>query len=93
MIGGVTKEGGVTYYYRPQQSCGMVIFSQAAVSHSAHHGMGGGVCPSMHYRSHDRGVSVRGSLLGRPPYRNERVVRILVECILVRSNVPENGRL
>ena len=53
---------------------------------------GGGVCPSMHYRSHDRGVFfVRGSLLGRPPYRNERVVRVLVECILVRSNVPENA--
>ena len=55
----------------------------------------GGLCSSMHHRSHDQGVprgslskgggvSVRETPLGqRPPYGNERAVRILLECILV----------
>ena len=59
---------------------------------------GGGLCPSMHHRSHDQvclgglcpgGLCPGGSLSGRvsiretPPYGNERAVRILLECILV----------
>ena len=41
----------------------------------------GGLCPG---GSLSRGISVQeGSLLGRPPYGNEQVVRILLECILV----------
>ena len=35
----------------------------------------GGLCPEL--------ISFRGFLLGRPPYGNERAVRILLECILV----------
>ena len=37
------------------------------------------------------GVSVqRGSLSGRPPYGNERTVRILLECILVLFHFFKN---
>ena len=131
------------------------MFSQACVKNSVHRGWG--LCPSMHHRSHDQGVSVQGvsvqwvsiwgsqsggslsgvlcpggslsrwslssgSLSGglcpeglcpgvsvqgglcpgglcpgeffvretprqRPPYGNERVVRIVLECILVTSIV------
>ena len=54
----------------------------------------GGLCPSMHHRSYDKGVSIQGvSVRGGlcqgdppdrdPPYSNERVVHILLECILV----------
>ena len=40
--------------------------------------LSGGLCPGR--------VSLsRGSLLGRPPYGNERAVRILLECILIQN--------
>ena len=53
-----------TFYYCPQRSCGNVMFSQACVKNSIHRG---GLCPSMHHRSHDwgsqsRAASVQGSL-------------------------------
>ena len=80
--------------YRPQRSCGKVMFSQACVKNSVH--KGGGLCPSMHHRSHDQrgGLCLgRGGSLSRPvretpldrypPYGNEWPVRILLECILV----------
>ena len=35
----------VIYFYRPQRSCGKVMFSEACVKNSVHTG-GGGVCPS-----------------------------------------------
>ena len=53
---------------------------------------GGDLCPSMHHRSHDQvcleglcpgGLFWRVSVRETPPYGNERVVRILLECILV----------
>ena len=43
--------------YRPQRSCGKVMFLHQSVSHSVHRG---GLCPSMHHRSHGQGVSVQG---------------------------------
>ena len=125
----------LTYHYRPQRSCGKVMFSHVSVILSRGEG---GLYPSMHQRrgSLSRGVSVRGCLcpgvslsggslsmgvlcpgvslsggslsmgvlcpggsLSRgvsvreipqtespPPYGNERVVRILLECILVQQN-------
>ena len=39
-----------------------------------------GLCPR---GSLGRGLCPGGWLLGRPPYGNERTVRILLECILV----------
>ena len=64
------------------------------VCHSVHRG---GHCPSMHHRSHGRGVSVQGGSLSRrvsvwgvwtepplpPTYGHERAFRILLQCILV----------
>ena len=51
---------GQLHCYRPQRSCGKVIFSQVSVNHSVQ----GGLCPSMHHRSRDqgRGVYVQGGL-------------------------------
>ena len=55
-------------YYRPQRSCSKVMFLCLSVNHSVHRG---GLCPSMHHRSHDqrgslsRGVSVWGGPLSR----------------------------
>ena len=46
-----------TVNYRPQRSCGKVMFLN--LCHSVH---GGGVCPSMHRRSHDQGGLCPGSL-------------------------------
>ena len=74
-------------YYRLQQNCGKVMFLHLSVSHSVQ----GGLCPSMHHRSHDQGVSVKGGICeGEPPrqrphslYGKQREVRILLECILV----------
>ena len=46
----------------------------------------GGLCPggvSIQGDPCPGGSLSRGSLLGRPPYGNERVVRILQECIFV----------
>ena len=56
------------FYYRSQRSCGKVMFLH--VSDSVH---GGGLCPSMHCRSHDQGglwvfvqgVSVHWGFLSR----------------------------
>ena len=47
---------------------------------------GKGLCPGERSLSRGR-VSVQGgSLSGRPPYGNVRVVRILLECILISSS-------
>ena len=49
-------------YYRPQRSCGKVMFLHLSVSHSVHRV---GLCPSMHHRSHDQGgLCPGGSLSG-----------------------------
>ena len=45
--------GVPTYYYRPQRSCGKVIFSQVSISHSVHGGRG--VDLSMHWGRHSPG--------------------------------------
>ena len=42
-------------FYRPQQSCGKVMFSRACVKNFARTG---GLCPSIHHRSNGWGVSV-----------------------------------
>ena len=47
--------------YRPQRSCGKVVFLHLSVSDSVHKG-GGCLYPSMQHRSHDQGVSVQGAL-------------------------------
>ena len=47
-------------FYRPQRSSGQVMYSQACVKNSVHGE--GGLCPSMHHRSHDQGGSVWGGL-------------------------------
>ena len=49
----------VPFNYRPQRSCGKVMFSQTCVKNSVH---GGHLRPSMHPRSHDHRVSVPGGL-------------------------------
>ena len=76
--------------YRPERSCGKVIFSQACVTNSVHGGWGacmaggaweGGVC--------GRGVCVAGRMHGRGrcAWQEKRPlqweVRNLLECILV----------
>ena len=43
------------FNYRPQRSCGKVMFSQASVILFTW-----SLCPSMHHRSHDQGVYVKG---------------------------------
>ena len=76
--------GCVPNFYRPQRSCGKVMFSQACVKNSVHGGgslSGGGVCPGGESLSGGLcpgGVSVREN----PRYGNERAVRSLLECIL-----------
>ena len=62
----------IFFCYRPQRGCGKVIFSQASVIHSVHRGGGS--------------LSGQGLCQGDPPrYGNERAVRILRECILVKA--------
>ena len=81
----------VIIYYRPQTKFAKVMFSQVFVctrggslsggSLSRWSLSGGGICPGW-------GVSVQGGSLSRiPPYSNERVVRILLECILIIKTV------
>ena len=55
--------------YRPQRSCGKVIFSQACVKNSVHRGVSLSQHAPQDYRSHDRGgLCPRGDLCsGRPP--------------------------
>ena len=75
--------------YRPQRSCGKAMLLHLCVILFTR----GDLCPNMHHRSHDQGFLSRGSLSGgslsggslsgRPPYSNARMVRILLECILV----------
>ena len=49
----------LTHYYRPQRSCGKVMFLHVSVILFV-----GGLCPSMHHRSHDQkgGLCPAGSL-------------------------------
>ena len=67
--------------YRPQRSCGKVIFSQASVKNSVR----GGV--SVWVVAVQGGVSVQGDLCPGGLYTggsvSGRAVRILLECILV----------
>ena len=84
-------------YYRPEQSCGKVMFLHLCVILFTGFVEGGGFCPggslsgrgSLSGGFSVQGVSVQGglcpggSLSGRPPYGNMRAVRILLECILV----------
>ena len=84
-------------YYRPQRSCGKVIFLQASVSHSVHRGEGRGVSDRYHPLQTPPWADTpqADTLLGRhrpaqcmlgytPPWRPlQRTVRILLECILV----------
>ena len=68
-------------YYRPQMRFGKVMFLHLSVSHSVHVG-----------KSASRGVCIRGGGWADPPPLlpdrilrdtvNERVVRIILECIL-----------
>ena len=62
------KYGFTTFYfYRPQRSCGKVMFSQASVILFTG---GGCLCPSMHHRSHDQGgLSPGGLCPGGSVYR------------------------
>ena len=67
--------------YRPQRSCGKVMFSQACVKNSVQRGRG---CVYQH---------ALGQLADTPPGRHppdghcQRTVRILLECILVLNCV------
>ena len=73
-------------FYRPQRSCGKVMFLHLCVIVFT-----GGLCPggslsggSLWGFSVQGGLCLWGSLSGRPLlYGNVRAVRILLECILV----------
>ena len=86
-------------YYRPQRSCGKVIFSQVSVSHSVHRGMCIPACteadtpqqtppwadtplPSACWDTHTLPPPAQ-CMLGYTPPPLLRMVRILLECILV----------
>ena len=60
-------------YYRPQRSCGKVMFSQACVKNSVHGGGGHAWQGMPHWQI------LRDTV-------NERAVRILLECVLVTRN-------
>ena len=85
----------VIIYYRPQTKFAKVMFSQVFVCTRGGSledlcpgglCLGGGICPGG--LCPGWGVSVQGgSLSRRPPYSNERVVRILLECILIINTV------
>ena len=66
--------------YRPQRSCGKVMYVFTPVCHSVHRR---GVYPSMHLGRHPPGIQP----LGRQPPSSRRLlhrtVRIPLECILV----------
>ena len=49
-------------YFRPQRSCGKVMFLHESM---ILFGGGGGLCPSMHHRSHDQGGLCPGGSLSR----------------------------
>ena len=79
------------HHYRPQRSCGKVIFSQVSVSHSVDRGC---VYPSMHWGRHpprrhlprQTPRSCKHPPGQTPPSSRrllQRTVRILLECILV----------
>ena len=72
------------YYYRPQRSCGKVMFSQACVKNSVHSGGGGEVYPSMHWGRHPWADTPRRPL--------QRTVRILLECFLVHFMQIETSK-
>ena len=87
-----------SYHYRPQRSCGKVMFLHLSVCHSVHrgrHAWGGGVRGGGH--AWQRGAPDRGHACGegggggRSAWQErrplQRVVRILVECILVSNRV------
>ena len=78
---------------------GKVMFLHLSVSHSVHRGVSvsvqgvsvqgglcpGGLCPGGSL-SRGGGLFLGKYLLGRPPYGNERVACILLECILVKKD-------
>ena len=88
--GGVNPRGcALNYYYHPETKFVKVMFSQVSVCPLSRRGglrlcpgglCPGGLCPggSLSRGTLSRGISVRD----HPPYGNEQVVRILLECIL-----------
>ena len=77
------------FNYRPQQSCGKVIFSEAYVKDSVHRGVSASVHARIHTHPWAPPPPSRHLPLGRhpPPSRRLllRTVRILLECILVHK--------
>ena len=64
--------------YRPQRSCGKVMFSHASVSHSVHRGGVADTSPLGRQPQEDTPLPSRRLL--------QRMVRILLECILVGTS-------
>ena len=88
------KLSGSRSYYRPQRSWGKVIFSEACVKNSVHRGGvcgRGGVCVAGAGHVWQGGRAWQGGVHGGGGSTwqilrdtvNERMVRILLECILV----------
>ena len=74
--------GSVLIYYRPQQSCGKVMFLHLSVILFTGGSLSRGV--SVWWTLCPGGLCPGGSLSGRPLlYGYVRAVRILLECILV----------
>ena len=104
--GAPTSRGGALIYcYRPQRSWGKVMFLHVCVCDSVHREGSASVHAGIH-PSRSRTPPQEETRKTHPPGRNQedtppepcmlgdtgnkRAVRILLECILVRTNFPEN---
>ena len=65
--GGVPHIGVPIYFYRSQQSCGKVMFSQASVSHSVHRGVSASVHVGIHPLGRYAPLGRYTPLAGMPP--------------------------
>ena len=82
-----------THFYRPQRSCGKVIFSQVCVKNSVHREggacMAGGVCGR---RYAWQGGMCGGGHAWQEKRQLQRTVCILLECILVLTLLSQRAQ-
>ena len=83
-------------FYRPQRSCGKVMFLHLSVSHSVHRGRGVSVretpwTETHQQRSPQTETPQTETPMDRDPplYSNEQAVHILLKCILVNIVVND----